>query len=431
MLTNFQLPEPSSPSNPAMSSTRPSSRVPKRKSTSTSRTRPSANTTNTASTGPYSRNFQQNLIDGGVYPDRYEYPDGQVPPLPANWEEINRKLAQPRPSLSPSRFSDDEFRKFNRADAHASKEKQVTTSVIPIIEGDIGDDKCVSGGIPFTNLDHLTDGTLVPSNPDIYYGARPEQLDRRVRDELSGHIIPSTQDDLPIAPNFFLAAKGPDGSLAVASRQASYDGALGARGMRSLESYGQEEPVFVNTASTISSIYHGGQLKMFTIHPSQPTSSGSRLEYSMHQLNTWGMTGNIETFRQGATYYRNGRDWAKEQRDEAIRRANERVDDYRAGTLAINANFTQAYNFASEATSDGTYTIEALTEESRISLTEESNTTTHLQTSEASSGEPSVDYRASVKRSSERSKGSPQSQRKRLNTGDSAGGFVEGRGKDE
>jgi hypothetical protein len=66
------------------------------------------------------------------------------------------------------------------------------------------------------------DSTLVPGNPDIYYGTRPEQLNRRVRDELSGHIIPSTQDDLPITPNFFLAAKGPDGSLTVAGRQASY-----------------------------------------------------------------------------------------------------------------------------------------------------------------------------------------------------------------
>src|SRR2546423_1000266 len=67
---------------------------------------------------------------------------------------------------------------------------------------------------------------FVPGNPDIYYGARPEQLDRQVCDVLSGHIIPSTQDDLPIVPNFFLA-KDPEGSLAVAGRQACYDGALG------------------------------------------------------------------------------------------------------------------------------------------------------------------------------------------------------------
>ena len=325
-----------------MNSRRSSSRVPKRSSTSTSSTKPSTNTTNTRSTGPYNRNFQQNLIDGGIFPDGYEYPDGRVPPQPANWEEINRRLSQPRPSLSPSNFSDEEFRKFKRADAHAPKEKQITTSVIPIIEGDIGDAKCISGGIPFTNLDHLTDGTLVPGNPDIYYGARPKRLDRRVRDELNSHIIPSTQDDLPIVPNFFLAVKGPDGSAAVAKRQASYDGALGARGMHSLQSYGQEELVFDNNARTISSVYHDGTLKMFTIHPFRLTSPGDQPEYYTNQVNTWGMTGNIETFRQGATYYRNGRDWAKEQRDEAIMLANERTGESQAGVLPVDASIGQA-----------------------------------------------------------------------------------------
>jgi hypothetical protein len=98
----------------------------------------------------------------------------------------------------------------------------------------------------------------------------------------------------------------------------------------------------------------------------------------MRQLNTWGMTGNIETFRLGATAYRNGRDWAKEQRDEAIRQANGKVDEHRAGTFAIDTNVTQASGFESEATSDGMYTIEALTKESRTSLTEESNSTTYL-----------------------------------------------------
>ena len=36
--------------------------------------------------------FQQKLIGGGVYPDEYEYPDGRVPPLPHNWEEVNKRL---------------------------------------------------------------------------------------------------------------------------------------------------------------------------------------------------------------------------------------------------------------------------------------------------------------------------------------------------
>jgi hypothetical protein len=87
-------------------------------------------------------------------------------------------------------------------DTDASKEKQVTENVIPFIEGKIPDSKCIGGGIPFRNLDHLTDGTLVPGNPDRYHGARPEQLDRQIRSEFRDQIVPSTQHDLPIAPNF-------------------------------------------------------------------------------------------------------------------------------------------------------------------------------------------------------------------------------------
>lgn len=292
-----------------------------------SATRSNANTTTTKSSGPYDRDFQQNLIDGGIYPHAYEYPDGRRPAKPDNWQEINERLAQPRPSLSPSKFSEEAHDKFIRADAHAAKEKQVSEFVIPTIAGEVTDGKCAGGGIKLANLDHLTDGTLAPGNPDMYYGARPEQLDRRVRTELSGHIIPSTQDDLPIAPNFFLAAKGPDGSLAVAGRQACYDGALGARGMHSLQTYKQLEPVYDNRAYTVTSIYHGGTLKMYTSHPAQSTGPESRIEYCTTQLNTWGLTGNLDSFRQGATAFRNARDWAKEQRDKAIAQANEIAND--------------------------------------------------------------------------------------------------------
>ena len=134
----------------------------KRALTSGSKTKTTATapSTTTGNTKPYNRNFQQQLIDHGVYPEEYEYPDGRVPPAPDNWEGIMQRLAQPRRPLSPSQFSDGAFRKIKRADAHASKENKVTDSVIPIIEGEIRDGKCVLGGIPLTNLDHLTDGTL-------------------------------------------------------------------------------------------------------------------------------------------------------------------------------------------------------------------------------------------------------------------------------
>ena len=261
----------------------------KQVSISASSTRPATNTPatkNTTASGPYDPNFRQKLIDSGIYPYAYEYPDGSVPAKPSNWEEINRRLARSRRSLSPSAFPEEKYEEFVRADAHVSRENKVTKTVIPIIAGKIRDDKCVEEDVLYTNLDPLTNDKLTVAKPDVYYGSRPEQLDRKVREELSGHIIPSKRDDLPIAPNFFLAAKGPDGSLAVAGRQACYDGAFGARGMHSLQSYGKGELVYDNAAYTVTSIYHGGTLKMYTIHLAQPAEPNGRPSYYMTQIST-------------------------------------------------------------------------------------------------------------------------------------------------
>lgn len=276
-------------------------------------------------TGPYDRAFHQHLVDHSVYPDLYEYPDGQVPPEPENIDEIRRALAQRRPSLSPSRFSEEHFRRFARANARASKEREVTTTVIPMIEGNVGDRSCVAGDVSFGNLAPLTDGTLVPGNPDLYYGARPEQLDKRVRFELDSFIVPSTQHDLPAAPNFSLAVKDPDGSLAVAERQACYNGALQARGIQHLLSFGRPFTVYDNKAHTVMCVYHGGVLRIYTSHLIRSRVSGAGSQYGVTQVKVYAVTSDSDEFRRGAAAFRNARDWAKLQRDEAIKQENEKV----------------------------------------------------------------------------------------------------------
>jgi hypothetical protein len=70
----------------------------------------------------------------------------------------------------------------------------------------------------------------------------------------------------------------------------------------------EDEPVDGNNASTITSIYSDGQLKMYTSHPTQPTSPEGRPEYCMTQLNGYSMTSDPETFRKGEIAYRNARD---------------------------------------------------------------------------------------------------------------------------
>jgi hypothetical protein len=56
-------------------------------------------------------------------------------------------------------------------------------------------------------------------------------------------------------PNNFAERKGLIGTRAVTDRQAYYNGALDARGMQQLQSYGQPEPVYNNNAYTIISTF--------------------------------------------------------------------------------------------------------------------------------------------------------------------------------
>ncbi|KAM5444625.1 hypothetical protein MferCBS31731_000079 [Microsporum ferrugineum] len=280
--------------------------------------------TTTKTSTAYNRNFQQHLTQHGVYMKGYMYPDGRMPVKPNNWEHINEVLARSRRSLSPSQFSETDFQEFEQADTNAGEERPVTTSVIPTIEGKIKYRNCLGEDYLFSNLAPLTDGSLASAKPDRFYGARPEQLNSQILQELGDHLIPSTTGHRPVAPNFFLEAKGPDGSLNVVTRQACYNGALGARGIHSLQSYKQAEPIYDNNAYTITTTYHGGTLKLYTTHITAPQKSDGRPEYIMTQLNAWSMVGNIEGFRQGASAYRNARDWAKEQRDRHINAANER-----------------------------------------------------------------------------------------------------------
>ncbi|RKL09692.1 hypothetical protein BFJ70_g16629 [Fusarium oxysporum] len=184
--------------------------------------------------------------------------------------------------------------------------------------------------ISFTNIDHLTDVSLICAKPDLYYGARPEQLHKEVRRVLDNYIVPSTQDDLPILPNNFVEVQGPDGSLSVATRQALYDVTLGTRDFQSLLSYGATELHYDNKASALAWTYHGGTLKAYASHVLEPSTPEAPPGYAMTQTKGWSLTSDLETFRQGATAYRNGRDWAKNQRDEAIAEANGKVADIEA-----------------------------------------------------------------------------------------------------
>ncbi|CAN8099326.1 unnamed protein product [Discula destructiva] len=286
------------------------------KSTDPTSVTKSGTTKSKKSISAYNRGFEQHLTDNGIHTTW----NSQEPDL----DVVHTTLANPRPSLSPSQFSDGAFKSFRKTNAQAKDEDDVLTDIIPTIAGTREANYPSVRNTLLGHIDPLTDGTIVPPKPDIYYGAVPEQLDPIVRNELGRYIVPSTAVDKPIAPNFFLEAKGPDGSAAVMMRQARYDGAVGARAIHSLQNYGQEELVYNGKPCTYTITYHNGQLQLFAHHTTTPKIPNGRPEYHMTQLKAYAVTSDRETFVQGATAFRNARDLAKQHRDTFIQAANSR-----------------------------------------------------------------------------------------------------------
>lgn len=267
----------------------------------------------------YNRAFDQHLADHDIHT---AWKSRKL-----NLEGVKTALAVPRPSLSSSRFLDGAFETFQKINAQIKDEDDVLAEVIPIIAGTREANYPSARNTIFGHLEPLTDGSIVQPKPDIYYGSIPEQLDPTIRHELGPYIIPLTMMDKPILPNFFIEAKGPNGSYAVMTQQARYDGAVGARAIHTLQNHGQQEPVYDGKGPyTFSSTYHGGPgvLQLYAHQASAPTTSGGQLEYDMRQLDVYALTSKREAFIEGATAFRNARDLAKKHRDNFVQAANSR-----------------------------------------------------------------------------------------------------------
>ena len=264
----------------------------------------------------YTPHFAQKLIDEGFYPV-------QSAPRAANHEVWSLALAQPRPSLSPSRMSDGEYHRFMRAVDGAKNEDEVMARVVPKI---VGEDRYPSRqNLRLTNLDRLVDGIVMPQ-PDYYEGTAPRRGNRQLRRLLDTSIVPSSQRDDPFLPNISLEAKGPLGSLGVAELQSCHDGALFARGAHRVENLGREEDVYDNDARTVSAVYHGaGNLDFHTHHLSQPDGPGTPSQTHMTRLGSFALGHSPENFRQGVGAWRNASDLAHKHRERLIEDAHHRV----------------------------------------------------------------------------------------------------------
>lgn len=315
-------------------------------STSSSRRTQSTKATTVSSRGrrssAYDKDFEQNLVDHGIYPEGFEHIDKPSTPEPDNLDDIVKGLSDPRASLSPSQFSTSAFKNFKLANSRVISEGKVMTDILPIIRGSAVIPN--EGNLPFASLTSITEGTTVDAVPDLYDGSYAKEISKAVQQDLSKMITPTIHARAPVAPNFFIEAKAPRGGADVAKRQACLDGAIGARAMHSLQNYGEAKPAYDGNAYSFSSTYHNGQLMLYAHHVTGPAAEGERPEYHMTQLKGYTLTSDRETFVTGATAFRNVRDRAQEQRDMLIKAANARASQASDVATAEHINEVGAGN---------------------------------------------------------------------------------------
>ena len=119
----------------------------------------------------------------------------------------------------------------------------------------------------FDAMELITDGIIVPLKPDVFRGAHSSTVDDRVREQLERYIVSFNDPTDPVAPNFFVEAKGRRGTNDVALHQASLDGAVGTRAVQSLTSFGKEAVLYDGKAYCISNTFDGEFLRIFSHHP--------------------------------------------------------------------------------------------------------------------------------------------------------------------
>lgn len=239
-----------------------------------------------------------------------------------NLEDVIKALSEPRTRLSLCQVCDKDFEIFLQRHWEAKNEAEVVASVIAMIMGEQEDSSPLAMNQRFGKLKTLTNDIIPSAKPDFAFGALRDDLHPDIRNELDQFIIPG--GDIPILPNSFLEIKGPDGRPSVATGQARYDGAIGARGMHSLQNWMRTEPIYDGYPYSFSSTYQHGHLVLYTHHLTAPITPKGRPEYHMTHLKSYALTCDRKAFIQGVTAIRNLCDLAKHYRDAFINDANSR-----------------------------------------------------------------------------------------------------------
>ncbi|KAL6789530.1 hypothetical protein GGI42DRAFT_359025 [Trichoderma sp. SZMC 28013] len=135
--------------------------------------------------------------------------------------------------------------------------------------------------------------------------SRALEVYQSVREDLDKIIIPNKKVGTPIAPNFFLEAKGTRGTIDVAN-------------------YLLDEPIYDGNAYAFISTLLDGYLRLHAHHMTAPAMSGQGPAYHTTLLKAYALSDD-EAYSEGRGAFRNLRMRAKEDRDRFIEIANTRA----------------------------------------------------------------------------------------------------------
>ncbi|KAI1390445.1 uncharacterized protein F4822DRAFT_443306 [Hypoxylon trugodes] len=277
----------------------------------------------------YDANFEQMMAKYGIYMPHQPFEERELP-TPENMDDIYQVMTERRQSLDLGVFTEEDFQSV-KAKFRDVSEACVTHTIIPHIQECEAHSKISSRyNDLFNNMQAIGYKGVVKPKPDIWDGTRAIAVHTTVKDALGMFITPKTSaQHALVAPNFFIEVKGPQGSLIIAERQVLNDGAYGARAMNSLQNFMAVEPSFDNKAYTFSATYIGGILSLYAHHVTCPKSDspGGLPEYWMTLLDAYSMKSHRRAFVSGATAFRNLRELAWRNREDAVQAANARVLD--------------------------------------------------------------------------------------------------------
>ena len=269
--------------------------------------------------------FERHLHENGIYLANHDFIK------PNNITHIKRALTEEQLDL-PS-FQD--FKHFKQLKSLEIGEDAKLNMTIQFLVGNKmpGEIRTVSSlsNLAFTSIEPLTDGRIPAPAPDFCYGASFSQLNMHAIKELNRHIQPSKSKNCPIAPNFFLEVPSYHGDAPYLRRTACYHGVVGARGILSLQCYGEFVYVFDGNAYTLSATMDDTALNIYAIWPTVPSSPQvndhqNRAEFHAVLVGAWLMSYSVQCYQEGLGALRNAIRLTEEWRRILVQNANAKYE---------------------------------------------------------------------------------------------------------